>query len=102
MPNHTASLDAQATLLGQRLTQLRHAGRLRQAEAAQLAGLSRPTASRIEAGDPGRTLDQVLRYLQALSPGTTLLQLLQAPLGAPTAVKRIRVPSPNCPTHPLS
>jgi hypothetical protein len=41
------------------------------------AGVSRSTAGLIEAGDPGRTLSQVLRYLNAISPGSTLLELLQ-------------------------
>lgn len=87
------SADEQASLVGTRLAQLRRARRMRQAEAAQLAGLSRPTASRIEAGDPGRTLDQVLRYLRALSPETSLLQLLQLPDNEKVSgVQRVRVP----------
>jgi len=36
------------------------------------------TATLIEAGDPGRTLGQVLRYLGAIAPGMSLLQLLSA------------------------
>lgn len=87
-------MENEATLVGKRLAQLRRTRRIRQAEAAQAAGLSRPTASRIEAGDAGRTLDQVLRYLNALSPGTTLLQLLQSPENtAAQSVKRVRVPT---------
>jgi transcriptional regulator with XRE-family HTH domain len=69
---------AQARLVGERITRLRHARKMLQSEAAVRAGISRPTATRIEAGDPGRTLGQVLRYLEAIAPGMTLLQLLAA------------------------
>lgn len=90
----TATPDTEAHIVGERLAQLRRARRIRQAEAAKAAGLSRPTVSRIEAGDSGRTLDQVLRYLHVLSPGTTLLQLLQTPDDqAAKAVKRVRIPN---------
>lgn len=68
---------AQALLVGERIARLRIARNVRQADAAVRAGLSRPTATRIEAGDPGRTLAQVLRYLGAVAPGMTLLQLLR-------------------------
>ena len=40
------------------------------------AGLSRNTVYRLEKGDPGLAFAQVLRYLEAIAPGTTLLQLL--------------------------
>jgi transcriptional regulator with XRE-family HTH domain len=67
----------QAGLVGERIARLRRARNVLQSEAAVRAGLSRPTATLIEAGDPGRTLSQVLRYLGAIAPGMTLLQLLQ-------------------------
>lgn len=70
-------LKAEALQLGERIARLRRARNILQAEAAVRAGLSRPTAGRIEAGDPGRTLGQVLRYLDAIAPGVTILQLLQ-------------------------
>ena len=41
------------------------------------SGVTRPTAVRIEAGDPGRTLGQLLRYLHAIAPRVTLLQLMR-------------------------
>ena len=63
--------------LGARIARLRLARRLRQAEAAARAGLSRSTASLIEKGDIGRTQAQILRYLEAVAPGVSLLQLLQ-------------------------
>jgi transcriptional regulator with XRE-family HTH domain len=68
----------QARLVGERIARLRRARNVLQAEAALRAGVSRPTATRIESGDPGRTLGQVLRYLDAIAPGMTLLQLLAA------------------------
>ena len=64
--------------IGERIARLRRARNVLQAEAALRAGISRPTATLIEAGDPGRTLGQVLRYLGAIAPGMSLLQLLSA------------------------
>lgn len=68
---------AQTQLVGERLARLRLARRVRQEDAAIRAGMSRPTARKIEQGDPGRTLGQVLRYLGAIAPGMSLLQLLE-------------------------
>lgn len=68
---------AQARLVGERIARLRRARNVLQTDAATRAGISRPTATRIEAGDPGRTLGQILRYLGAIVPGMTLVQLLQ-------------------------
>jgi len=62
--------------LGQLLARLRLARQVKQADAALRAGLSRNTAYRLEKGEPGIALGQVLRYLQAISPGSTLLDLL--------------------------
>lgn len=67
---------ADAAELGAKLARLRKARRLRQQDAAGRAGISRSTAVLIEKGDPGRTLAQVLRYLHAIAPGQTLLDLL--------------------------
>ena len=66
----------QSAQLGQRLARLRIARGIKQADAALRAGLSRNTAYRIEHGDPGLALGQVLRYLDAIAPGSTLLDLL--------------------------
>jgi transcriptional regulator with XRE-family HTH domain len=62
--------------IGERIARLRRARNVLQSEAAIRAGISRPTATLIEAGDPGRTVGQVLRYLGAIAPGMSLLQLL--------------------------
>jgi transcriptional regulator with XRE-family HTH domain len=63
--------------LGEKLARLRMARRLRQADAAARAGLARSTAALIEKGDLSRTQAQILRYLEAIAPGVTLLALLQ-------------------------
>jgi hypothetical protein len=52
------------------------ARRVKQADAALRAGLSRNTAYRLEHGDPGVALGQILRYLDAIAPGSTLRNLL--------------------------
>jgi transcriptional regulator with XRE-family HTH domain len=77
--------EAQTT--GLRLAELRQAYRLRQADVAARAGLSRSTAVLIEKGDPGRTLGQLLRYLHAIEPQLTLRALLE---GQSTAVAALQ------------
>lgn len=72
-PQHLAETQA----LGAKLARLRRARKVRQADAAVRAGLSRSTAVLIEKGDPSRTLAQVLRYLEAIAPGVSLPALLQ-------------------------
>ncbi|MEI6483857.1 MAG: helix-turn-helix domain-containing protein [Betaproteobacteria bacterium] len=62
--------------VGMLLARLRLARQVKQADAALRAGLSRNTAYRLEKGDPGIALGQVLRYLAAISPGSSLLDLL--------------------------
>lgn len=67
----------EAADIGAKLTRLRTARKLRQMDVAARAGLSRSTAALIEKGDPGRTVAQILRYLEAIAPGLTMLALLQ-------------------------
>lgn len=69
-------LHYQARELGERLARLRAAHEMRQSDAALRAGISRSTAGRIEGGDPGVAVGQLIRYLNAISPGLTLAQLL--------------------------
>jgi transcriptional regulator with XRE-family HTH domain len=94
-------LQAQARALGERLARLRRARRLRQADAATRAGMSRVTAGRVERGDPRQSLGQILRYLDAIAPGTDLLALLQASdpsllaLESAEATRRVRVMTPR-------
>ena len=55
--------------------------------------MSRSTIYRIEKGDPGVALGQLLRYLKAIAPGSTLQDLLSAadPTLQSPADKRHRV-----------
>jgi transcriptional regulator with XRE-family HTH domain len=62
--------------LGQQLARLRVARKVKQTDAALRAGLSRNTVYRLEKGEPGLALGQVLRYLEAIAPGSSLLGLL--------------------------
>ncbi|WP_236702224.1 helix-turn-helix domain-containing protein [Cupriavidus basilensis] len=70
------AMAQQSAKVGQLLARLRQARHIKQADAAVRAGLSRNTAYRIEKGDPGLAFGQVLRYLDAISPGATLASLL--------------------------
>lgn len=93
-------LRQQAEQLGARLSRLRKARRLRQSDAATRAGMSRVTAGRVERGDPRQSLGQILRYLDAIAPGTDLLSLLQGKdpsliaLENAEATRRVRVMTP--------
>lgn len=62
--------------LGQQLARLRIARKVKQTDAALRSGLSRNTVYRLEKGDPGVAFAQILRYLEAIAPGSTLLDLL--------------------------
>ncbi len=66
----------EAKNLGATLARLRIARGMKQDQAALRAGLSRNTAYRLEKGDPGIAMGQILRYLEAIVPGKTLLELL--------------------------
>ena len=68
---------SEARDLGLKLARLRAARKLRQSDVALRAGLSRSTAVLIEKGDIRRTQAQILRYLDAIAPGVSLLALLQ-------------------------
>jgi transcriptional regulator with XRE-family HTH domain len=89
-------LAQEAVHLGRLLARLRQARQVKQADAALRAGLSRNTAYRLEKGDPGLAIGQVLRYLEAIAPGTTLADLLTqadpalAALQARESTKRVR------------
>jgi transcriptional regulator with XRE-family HTH domain len=67
----------EARQLGEKLARLRAARRIRQADAALRAGISRSTAVLLEKGDLSRTQAQILRYLEAIAPGVSLLSLLK-------------------------
>jgi len=69
-------LAAEVQKLGATVARLRIARGVKQDQAALRAGLSRNTAYRLEKGDPGIAVGQILRYLDAIVPGKTLLELL--------------------------
>ena len=71
-----AGLTEEAKKLGSALARLRIARGVKQDQAALRAGVSRNTAYRLEKGDPGIAIGQILRYLEAIVPGKTLLELL--------------------------
>ncbi|MHB1233251.1 MAG: helix-turn-helix domain-containing protein [Burkholderiales bacterium] len=74
MPPHlTQSLKG----LGEHIARLRKARRVLQAEAAVRANISRETASRIENGDAGVAIGQIVRYLDVIAPGADLGRLYQ-------------------------
>lgn len=89
-------LAAEAKRLGAALARLRIARNMKQDQAALRAGLSRNTAYRLEKGDPGIAMGQLLRYLDAIVPGKTLLEFLSetdpalAALGAQEQRRRAR------------
>ena len=86
----------EARQLGEKLARLRMAQRIRQADAATRAGLSRSTAVLFEKVDLSRTQAQILRYLEAIAPGVSLLSLLKEDdpslqaLAAREATRRVR------------
>ena len=71
-----ADITREAAHIGDLLSRIRLAHKIKQNDAALAAGLSRSTAYRIEKGDPAVALGQILRYLKAIAPGTTLQDLL--------------------------
>lgn len=71
-----SSQTAEAKKLGTALARLRIARGMKQDQTALRAGLSRNTAYRLEKGDPGIAVGQILRYLDAIVPGKTLFDLL--------------------------
>ena len=80
-------LAQEAVHLGHLLARLRQARKVKQADAALRAGLSRNTAYRLEKGDPGLAIGHVFRYLEAIAPGTTLAGLLAQADPALTALQ---------------
>jgi transcriptional regulator with XRE-family HTH domain len=80
------NLAAQAKSIGAAIARLRIARGMKQDQVALRAGLSRNTAYRLEKGDPGVALGQLLRYLDAIVPGRTLLEFLSETDPALTAL----------------
>jgi transcriptional regulator with XRE-family HTH domain len=63
--------------LGARLARLRIARRLTQAMAAERAGMSRITVSRIENGEPSVAIGQLVRYLDVLDRKDAVSRLVE-------------------------
>ena len=78
--NQSATLSSrqldESIRLGQQMARLRISRKVKQVDAALRSGLSRNTVYRLEKGDPGLAFGQILRYLEAIAPGSTLLDLL--------------------------
>jgi transcriptional regulator with XRE-family HTH domain len=91
-----ATLQQQAKHIGICFARLRVARAMKQDVAAVRAGLSRNTAYRLESGDPGVAVGQLLRYLEAIAPGMSLHVLLSqsdpslAVLQAKEQTRRVR------------
>ena len=87
--------------MGAAVARLRMARRMRQEEAALRAGMSRNTAYRLEKGDPGVAIGQWLRYVEAIAPGLSLLDVLAQRdpslkiLEARERTQRVRAMSPQ-------
>ncbi|WP_075259729.1 helix-turn-helix domain-containing protein [Herbaspirillum camelliae] len=62
--------------LGRLVARLRRRNRLKQVDAAALAGIARSSASRLEVGDGSVAIGMLFRYLDAIAPGVTLKDLL--------------------------
>jgi transcriptional regulator with XRE-family HTH domain len=76
--------------LGERLAEMRRARNLLQKDVAERANLSRVTASRIENGDAGVAIGQIIRYLDVIAPGITLGQVYRE--DAAVAMQKAREP----------
>lgn len=88
--SHEQSL--QLSTLGNSLAQSRIARRMTQAEVAVRANLSRNTVSRIENGDPGIAIGQILRYLDIVRAGATLADALNKKDNAVSALEAMNQP----------
>lgn len=80
-------LAEESRKLGEMITRLRLARGVKQTEAALRASLSRNTVYRLEKGDPAVAIGQILRYIDAIAPGVTLVQLVTEADPALTALK---------------
>ncbi len=81
------ALAEEGKQLGDIIARLRIARGVKQTEAALRANISRNTAYRLEKGDPAVAIGQILRYIDAIAPGITLMQLVAENDPALTALK---------------
>ncbi|TDY87778.1 UNVERIFIED_ORG: helix-turn-helix protein [Herbaspirillum seropedicae] len=71
-PNHASEMAR----IGGTIARLRRSSRMKQEVAALQAGLSRDTAYRIEKGESNVAIGHILRYLDVISPGLALKDIL--------------------------
>lgn len=88
----SSDLRRQLTDLGAALAQSRIARKIPQSEVAVRANISRNTVSRIENGDAGVAIGQILRYLSVIRPGATLAEALVKEDNAVQAAKSLHRP----------
>lgn len=88
----SSDLSLQLSGLGYALAQSRIARKIPQSEVAVRANISRNTVSRIENGDAGVAIGQILRYLSVVRPGATLAEVMMKEDNAVQAVKSLRRP----------
>ena len=87
-----SDLSRQLAGLGNILAQSRIARKMPQSEAAVRANISRNTVSRIENGDAGVAIGQILRYLDVVRPGATLADVVTKEDNAIQAAQNNRRP----------
>ncbi|EDH9619995.1 helix-turn-helix transcriptional regulator [Salmonella enterica] len=87
-----SDLSRQLSDLGYVLAQSRIARKIPQSEVAVRANISRNTVSRIENGDAGVAIGQILRYLSVVRPGATLADVMGKEDHAVQAVKSLQRP----------
>lgn len=99
LPPH---LEQLLTQTGASLARMRVARRMPQHLAAERAGISRNTLSRIENGDPSVAIGQVMRYLATLEKAEIVAQALRSEndaavrsLAAQEKTRRARALSPQ-------
>lgn len=88
----SSDLSRQLSDLGYVLAQSRIARKIPQSEVAVRANISRNTVSRIENGDAGVAIGQILRYLSVVRPGATLTDVMGKKDHAVQAVKSLQRP----------
>jgi len=88
----SSELSRQLSELGYGLAQSRLARKIPQSEVAVRANISRNTVSRIENGDPGVAIGQILRYLDVVRPGATLADVMTKEDNAVQTVESLRRP----------
>lgn len=88
----SSDLSRQLSDLGYALAQSRIARKIPQSEVAIRANISRNTVSRIENGEAGVAIGQILRYLNVVRPGATIADVMMKEDYSPQAMESLRRP----------